>query len=199
MLDEKGWASLGEGVEPGGRPPAPASLRVLQQFVNSWNHELPASWDRLRTVRSAVGWLAAHGLLSESSRLTERDRRRLIAFREGLQHLLQVRRGRKMEPEVVQVLNRLTVPLRVVFDAGGASHLRPDEDGARAVIGRLLSAAHEARVAGSWSRLKGCRQCGWAFYDRSKNRSGSWCAMSICGNRAKNRSYRRRREPTSSE
>jgi predicted RNA-binding Zn ribbon-like protein len=44
--------------------------------------------------------------------------------------------------------------------------------------------------------LKGCRQCGYAFFDRSKNRSAAWCAMSICGNRTKNRAYRRRRSAT---
>ena len=41
--------------------------------------------------------------------------------------------------------------------------------------------------------MKGCRQCGYAFFDRSKNRSAAWCAMSICGNRTKNRAYYRRR------
>jgi predicted RNA-binding Zn ribbon-like protein len=45
---------------------------------------------------------------------------------------------------------------------------------------------------GSWSRLKACRQCGWAFYDYSRNRSGSWCSMQLCGNRTKTRAYRRR-------
>ena len=31
-----------------------------------------------------------------------------------------------------------------------------------------------------------------AFFDRSKNRSATWCSMSICGNRTKNRAYYRR-------
>jgi predicted RNA-binding Zn ribbon-like protein len=30
------------------------------------------------------------------------------------------------------------------------------------------------------------------FYDRSKNRSGRWCVMAECGNRAKVRAYRER-------
>ena len=51
----------------------------------------------------------------------------------------------------------------------------------------------EAQLTGDWSRMKGCRQCGYAFFDRSKNRSAAWCAMSICGNRTKNRAYYRRR------
>jgi len=35
--------------------------------------------------------------------------------------------------------------------------------------------------------------CQWAFYDRSKNRSGRWCSMRTCGNRTKTRAYRTRR------
>ncbi len=44
-------------------------------------------------------------------------------------------------------------------------------------------------------RMKICRNCGWLFIDRSKNRSRAWCDMAVCGNRAKaSRHYRRRKE-----
>jgi predicted RNA-binding Zn ribbon-like protein len=47
---------------------------------------------------------------------------------------------------------------------------------------------------GTWSRMKACRNdtCHWAFYDASRNRSGKWCSMAICGNRAKVANYRER-------
>ena len=61
----------------------------------------------------------------------------------------------------------------------------------------LLGILHEAQLTGHWSRMKGCRQCEYAFFDRSKNRSAAWCAMSICGNRTKNRAYYRRRRDAS--
>ncbi|MBV8999263.1 MAG: CGNR zinc finger domain-containing protein, partial [Solirubrobacterales bacterium] len=35
--------------------------------------------------------------------------------------------------------------------------------------------------------------CEWAFFDRSRNQQGSWCAMETCGNRLKNREFRARR------
>jgi hypothetical protein len=60
-------------------------------------------------------------------------------------------------------------------------------------VATVLDILHEAQITGVWPRLKACRQCGYAFFDRSKNRSAAWCAMSICGNRTKNRAYRRRR------
>ena len=59
-------------------------------------------------------------------------------------------------------------------------------------VATLLGILHEAQLTGEWSRLKGCRSCGYAFYDRSRNRSAAWCDMSICGNRLKNRAYYRR-------
>jgi predicted RNA-binding Zn ribbon-like protein len=182
---------LGERIEPGGRSPAPHPLRLVQQFVNTWNHEFPSEWDRLGTTESAAAWLADHGVLSSRQAITERDRQKLIRVREALRSLLLTKPGVPVEPEALRNLNELTVPLEVLFDAKGDSYLRPAEGGAQGIIGRLLAAAHEANVQGNWGRLKGCRQCGWAFYDRSKNRSGSWCSMSICGNRSKNRTYRR--------
>jgi predicted RNA-binding Zn ribbon-like protein len=63
-------------------------------------------------------------------------------------------------------------------------------------VAALLGILHEAQLTGDWRRMKGCRRCGYAFYDRSKNRSAAWCAMSICGNRTKNRAYYRRRAKT---
>jgi predicted RNA-binding Zn ribbon-like protein len=48
---------------------------------------------------------------------------------------------------------------------------------------------------GTWRRLKACsaETCQWAFYDGSRNRSGVWCTMQTCGNRAKARSFRQRK------
>ena len=68
---------------------------------------------------------------------------------------------------------------------------RPGVDGA---LGRLLGIVAEAQKEGTWSRLKACPwdTCRWAFYDHSRNRSGVWCNMAVCGNRAKVRSYRER-------
>ena len=46
------------------------------------------------------------------------------------------------------------------------------------------------------ARVKECggAHCGWLFYDRSKNNTRRWCEMEICGNRAKQKRLRTRRE-----
>ena len=83
--------------------------------------------------------------------------------------------------------------LKVAFDDSGHTALEPATEGVDRAVATLLGILHDAQLGGQWPRLKGCRQCGYVFFDRSKNRSAAWCSMSICGNRTKNRTYYRRR------
>ena len=50
-------------------------------------------------------------------------------------------------------------------------------------------------IDGGFSRLKICpgEDCGWAFYDHSKNHSAHWCSMKVCGDREKSRAYYQRK------
>ena len=63
-------------------------------------------------------------------------------------------------------------------------------------LARLLAIVAAAAENGQWERLKACPRdpCFWAFYDRSKNRSGRWCRMEDCGNIEKARAFRERRQ-----
>ena len=84
--------------------------------------------------------------------------------------------------------------LGVHFTAGGAVDVRPGAEGIDGALAQLLAPVARAIGGGSWQRVKACRaeDCHWAFYDRSRNRSGVWCDMAVCGNRTKVRAYRRR-------
>ena len=89
---------------------------------------------------------------------------------------------------------------------GATAEIRVAPDGARfvlasppnldAALGALLAIVARSMIDGCWPRLKAClpgRDCGWAFYDRSRNQSTRWCAMKVCGDRGKARaSYERR-------
>jgi hypothetical protein len=77
----------------------------------------------------------------------------------------------------------------VRFDTGSIRLVAPSRG-----VGEVLVAAGAAMADGSWSRLKACRSstCRWAFVDTARNRSRQWCSMSVCGNREKARSFRRR-------
>lgn len=184
---------LGEQLEPGGRERAPEPLGLVQRFINTSNHELGGEWDRLGTPAKAASWLARNGLMARSHALSERDRLMLIRAREALREMTTANRGEPPRTSSIKALHRIAreAPLRLRF---GRDEIRLEstQHGAHGAVGHLFALVYRSVIDGTWSRLKPCRQCGWLFYDDSKNRSGSWCSMSVCGNRAKNRAYRRR-------
>ena len=184
---------VGEDVEPGGREPAPSPLRVVQQFVNTYNHELGRERDRLRTPVAAAQWLVDHSLLDAGRRLTANDTSRLHRLRELIRDLADPW-SQEDESQSSDALDGLGLDVSLTMRLGQDQRLflAPAGIGVERAIGFLFAIVHEAMIDGSWSRLKACRQCSWLFFDRSRNRSGGWCAMAVCGNRSKNRSFRRR-------
>jgi predicted RNA-binding Zn ribbon-like protein len=200
-MNEPTKRHLGEQVEPGGRPKAPGRLALLQRFINTWNHDFPAEWDRLGTPEDATAWLAVSGLGAPTC-ISADDAATLRELREALRALVVAnqRDGTGPDPAAVRTVQAAArqAALWVAVDADGRTVLQPVHGDLRGAVATLLGIIHEAQLTGAWWRLKGCRQCGYAFYDRSKNRSAAWCAMAICGNRAKNRTYRRRK-PTAAK
>ena len=156
-------------------------LATLQAFVNT--ADLNAGTDELADLPGITRWAAGAGLAG--SAFDEADRERIVAFREALRQLLLGR----VDPQALG-------EARLVVSVGpdGAARLAPAERGADGVIAALLAVVARAQADGTWSRMKACPAdgCHWAFYDRSRNRSRTWCSMSECGNRAKARSYRAR-------
>ncbi len=61
-----------------------------------------------------------------------------------------------------------------------------------ALLGPITASALELFLSSDLSRLKQCpaSDCGWLFYDRSKNNSRRWCDMATCGNRQKAAKFR---------
>ena len=175
--------------------PAPESLALMQSFVNTRNYL--SGGDLLADAEEATAWLSRHGLLGAGERIGERERERLVEFREALRSLLSVHNG--IPGADTQALNKFleTVDLRVQFGSDGRLGLESAPDGGQVerVVGRLLAEAVRAEAEERWGRLKACsnEECRWAFYDASKNRSGRWCNMQVCGARHKMRAYRERK------
>jgi predicted RNA-binding Zn ribbon-like protein len=140
-------------------------------------------------------WLREHGLAIERP-LDDEDHRRTLAFREALRGLLLANNQRPLEPSTLEALRAGAGQglLRIEIDADGQAALAPAGGGVDDLVARLLAAVAEAQAEGVWERLKACPadDCGWAFFDQSRNRSRIWCSMESCGNRAKTRSYRAR-------
>jgi predicted RNA-binding Zn ribbon-like protein len=112
---------------------------------------------------------------------------------------LPVTRGSAADRSAIERLNRaLRGPgLFVQLDPWAPPDFNAQRRDLDAALGLLATIVAVAQLDGSWSRLKACRgdHCGWAFYDHSRNQAGSWCAMSVCGSRAKARHYRQRKRP----
>jgi predicted RNA-binding Zn ribbon-like protein len=197
-MNERDKRQVGEQIEPGGRPKAPGRLELLQRFINSYNHDFPREWDRIGTPETAKAWLGQKGLVAPGDRVSDADVARLRALREAIRALVIANQDAQPNAAAAEVARRFASAARlsVAVDDRGRTALEPAAGGVDGAVATLLGILHEAQLTGHWSRLKGCRQCGYAFFDRSKNRSAAWCAMSICGNRTKNRAYYRRRTAT---
>jgi predicted RNA-binding Zn ribbon-like protein len=194
-VDERDKRRVGEQIEPGGRPKAPGRLELLQRFINSHNHDFPPEWDRIGTPETAQAWLLEKRLLAPGDRVSNADVARLRGLREAIRALVIANQRGEPGAAAASVIRELSgaAQLTVGVDDAGRTALEPAQRGLDGAVATLLGILHEAQLSGHWSRMKACRQCEYAFYDRSKNRSAAWCDMSICGNRTKNRAYYRRR------
>jgi predicted RNA-binding Zn ribbon-like protein len=192
-----GPAAAADLPEPGGRAPAPApGLHEVQDFVNT--NDIEGERDRLATPELLGEWLAARGALPRGARVTADAHARAIAVREGLRALGRANNDEPLEADQVDAMNRAArqLPLVAGLGDGSAWHLEGAAGSGvdRYLAGILANVVH-AMADGSWSRVKACRNdgCRWLFFDSSRNRSGTWCTMAICGSRMKARSYRARR------
>jgi predicted RNA-binding Zn ribbon-like protein len=163
---------------------APGQLALVERFVNS----------EAATPEELGAWLAEHGLAEAGASWSAADAERAAELREGLRALLLANNGVAPDPAAVARVDVVAreSPLAVSVDPAG---LEPLGSGIAVPLARVLAIVARAQADGSWSRLKACQaeDCHWAFYDSSRNRSRTWCSMSVCGNRAKARAYRARR------
>jgi predicted RNA-binding Zn ribbon-like protein len=174
--------------------PTPHALDLVIDFVNTL--DLDAGTDELSTPDRLSAWLSERGLLDVSGPLDRGELQSAVELRESLRTLMLAHNGADPDERAGGVLERVARrgQLGVHFADDGAVSLLAPADGFAGAIARLLIPVAEARKDGSWQRVKACRapNCQWAFFDRSRNRSGVWCDMAVCGNRTKVRAYRER-------
>jgi len=183
-----------------GQRPAPEPLWLVQAFANS--RDLSTASDELGTPARLSAWLDRHGLLGGEP-ASDGDLRRALELREALRELLLANNGGPTEPATLALVNRALRDAEPVvrFLPGGNVEMGALAPGVTGALGHLLAIAFTAMTDGTWQRLKACREpaCRRAFYDHSKNRSGTWCDMATCGSRAKMRAYYRRRHPPATD
>jgi predicted RNA-binding Zn ribbon-like protein len=179
--------------EPGDRTPAPEPIRLVQAFINTNDLE---GEDQLSGPEALRAWLDGAGLAAPG-RVTRAEFARSIELREALRELVAANAGLPHDADAPATVNDIAARagLRALLTGPAAAVLEPEAGGVDAALGRIVAAVHAGIADGSWARLKACERdtCRWAFYDHSRNRSGHWCSMAVCGAREKNRrAYRRR-------
>lgn len=189
--------TLADELQPGDRRPAPGDLRLVQAFANTfWDLEQGRP-EKLTSPSTLAAWLRRRGLLGQQVRLSEGDLWRTLEVREGIRSLLFANSGIDPDRDAIARLNAALADAAVATRLHAAARpefVAPNQrlDGALALLAASVAVA---QLEGRFGRLKACPgpDCGWAFYDHSRNLAGTWCSMSICGARVKARHYRQRR------
>lgn len=188
-------ANLEPNLEHDTTPPAPGDLELVRGFMSLHEHA-PRTGTRVSIPPNSATiawWLREQGLLDPGADADDNDLAWASDVLTALRARVEENMGASPDPATITTLDAAAseVGLAPRF---GAEGLVPRADGVRGAVGQILAIAFLAELDGSWSRFKECGEptCRSVFYDRSKNRSGRWCVMAECGNRAKVRAYRER-------
>jgi predicted RNA-binding Zn ribbon-like protein len=176
---------------------APEGLETVRQFVNTRNVETEV--EGLATPEDLRRWLRQASLLAAGADLREHDLRRALALREALRAAMAAHHADMPIPtDAVTLINEVAkrAQLSLAFTSDSRWTAEPRADGVDGALGALLALVAAAISDRTWGRLKVCLNdtCQWAFYDHSRARTGKWCSMQGCGNRAKQRAWRARHE-----
>jgi hypothetical protein len=187
-----------QSAQPGGRQEAPGELALVQAFVNShYDIEVKGGGELLGSPAALRDWLAARDLIDPGESLSHHDVDRAVALREGMRALAFANNDEPFDKGAIDAMQGASAGARteIRLEPDGTRFVADTAGGIDAALGSLLAITARAMLEGSWGRLKACpgRDCGWAFYDRSRNQSSHWCSMKVCGDREKARAYYRRR------
>jgi len=172
---------------------APDDLEVLRGFVNTEGRFYGIDLLRDEQRRPHLSGILLPGVDLEA--VDARGRARLAQLRDALRGL--VARDDGAEEAFNRVAARVPVRVRVDTTGGSGTTTRlvaaepgPEHDLAAAVLSALQVALHDGR----FDRLRLCEraECGWCYYDGTKNRSGRWCSTDPCGDIMKARAFRAR-------
>ena len=107
-----------------------------------------------------------------------------------------IARGHEPEPDDLRLIQDEYLDaagLAALARAGGRFDWSwPGERDLRRVLWPIVASALELLTKGDLTRVRECPgsdDCGWLFYDDSRNRTRRWCSMEGCGSRVKMRRY----------
>ncbi len=180
--------------------PAPAPLHHVQLLCNTRNlldgYDLLSDEATARRCLAAIADMDAHGAPRDCDEATLSTLREV---REAVRDLLACHAdgrtpARKTRDRIRAACTH--VRLSVDIDDSGTPVVVPPTDsvGVQRITATVMAAIASADPD-LLHRLKACvnPECGWVFFDSSRSRSGTWCAMNVCGARHKMERYRSRK------
>jgi predicted RNA-binding Zn ribbon-like protein len=172
---------------------APGELEQVRTFLNSWwvpNDTRRPVDDLVALATDPARWAEALPAIPPPSRSAIAS---LRALRAQLRGVLGISHPTALSAVVDS--HRWHVEL-TAEGTEPAIRLRPERE---TTASALLAVVVGAIAAGEWHRFRACPDCGWVFYDTSRNARRTWCSMTAaggargCGSIAKTRAYRARR------
>jgi predicted RNA-binding Zn ribbon-like protein len=153
--------------------------------------------DELASPRQLGAWMSQRALCSSAAQMTPAMFEAALQLRAGVRNYLQcdpLERGQK--GDAVQSLNKALklFPLMAQARSDGTVALQATRSGAEAGLSVVVAEFYSGSTTGTLDRMKMCaaEECRRVFFDRSKPATRRWCMSTLCGNRAKTRSYRER-------
>ncbi|MDX3074160.1 CGNR zinc finger domain-containing protein [Streptomyces sp. NPDC088354] len=183
----------------------PPGADTLLRFVNTHPagpHRLAERFENAATLRA---WLREHGMDAPATLVTDADATSAREFRDALITVLLAHAGDQditpgMLAETEEYLREMAsrYPLMTVVTCSGAT-LTTGQTGIPGLFGSVLAAITQLAMAGTWDRVRACRNqpCHFCFFDRTRNSSGAYCGPK-CGSQASMRAYRQRKKELAS-
>lgn len=171
--------------------PSPHAELVIS-FANTLDVE--EGTDALSEPSHVARWLVTTGLTTRTPVVTGADHDRYLRLRSGVRELLGTEEQRShVLADADSALREL--PLLVSLSPGSALQPDPELPTTSRALATIASALASTRITGEVARVKRCpaEDCGWVFWDSTKNRSRRWCSMQVCGNRDKARTFAARK------
>lgn len=179
---------------------------VALEFLNSDWHDWHGSGLHIDRLEQP-GWIAdflAQWQLKTDSPLDEAAQTALKELRGLLRRLLETLvAGQSLTAgaiaELNQYLSRSVFKRQLAFEANRQQfhpELKPVQKDWDWVLAELANSFAELVTQHDTERLRICRNadCGWVFYDSSRNKTRRWCEDATCGSLNRVRRFRQRQK-----
>lgn len=190
-------SSIWPATERLGIASAPGGLGLVQDIINTMAFAgRPGEPDLLADLDSAQAWI--NQTLARWAAAVDREPVEIVLQQGDQDDLRQLRfdvlkavSGGNFEASRVSRFGSLAARL----GNDGQVEVEPRGERVRYFASAVLLECFLAQRLDTWRRLKACKndRCRVAFYDMSRNNSGAWHDVKVCGNAANLRASRARR------